>query len=101
MADTNVSRSGSWRANAVALKNQFDAENVLIYSGHAFKISQGLLSYVNTLVTLGVTEITILDDSSLPCLIANLKEFLDLLLLKHIEATNTLAMAWSARKNDL
>jgi hypothetical protein len=55
MAETNVSRSGSWRANAVALRNQFDAENVLIYEGHAFQISQGLLSYVNTLVTLGVT----------------------------------------------
>ena len=69
MTEKNVSRSGSWRVTAHALREQFIAENVLVYDGHAFQITQDFLAYVDTLVRNGVTTITVLDSSSIPCLI--------------------------------
>lgn len=101
MTEKNVSRSGSWRVTAHALREQFIAENVLVYNGHAFKITQDFLAYIDTLVRNDVTTITVLDSSSIPCLVEDTAEFLKHLLAKHQEATNTLAMAWAARKNEL
>jgi fatty acid-binding protein DegV len=101
MTEKNVSRSGSWRVTAHALREQFIAENVLVYDGHAFQITQDFLAYVDTLVRNEVTTITVLDSSSIPCLIKDTAEFFAQLLDKHQEATNTLAMAWAARKNEL
>ena len=101
MTEKNVSRSGSWRVTAHALREQFIAENVLVYDGHAFQITQDFLAYIDTLVRNHVIQITVLDSSSIPCLIVDTTDFLKQLLAKHLEATNTLAMAWAARKNEL
>lgn len=101
MTETNVSRSGSWRATALALQNQFEAENVLVYEGHTFKITPELIGYVNAMLTYGQTQLTILDSSSIPCLINNLSDFYARLVEKHLSAVNTLSMAWAARENEL
>ena len=101
MTEAKVSRSGSWKATALALQNQFEAENVLIYQGHAFVISQGFVSYIDTLIRNGVEKIALLDSSGIPCQVDNIKEFFELLLAKHLEAMNTLSMSWAAIKNEL
>lgn len=101
MAEAKIDRSGSWRATSKVLLNQFISENVLVYNGHAFNITRDFLSYVDTLVRNEVTEITILDNSGIPCNIEDTAEFFKQLLSKHLEAAQTLAQAWAARQNDL
>jgi hypothetical protein len=101
MTDTNVSRSGSWRATALVLQNQFHAENVLIYNGHTFNITPEFLSYVDTLASRKVKQVMLLDSNSIPCEIEDAKDFFEKLLDKHLTAMNTLSMAWAAIKNDL
>lgn len=101
MAEENVSRAANWRATANALRNQYEAEKVLVYEGHVFKITESFLGYIHALVSAGVKEITVLDASSIPCLIPDSREFLKLLIAKHVEAMNTLALMWAAQKNEL
>ena len=101
MSDKKVDRSGSWRATSRALEAQFRAENVLVYNGHAFEITPHFISYVQTLVTNDVASITVFDASGIPCNIEDTKDFFGKLLARHLEAANTLAMAWAAKGNDL
>lgn len=101
MSEKNVDRSGSWRATSRALEGQFRAENVLVHEGHAFEITPHFLAYVQTLVTNGIAGITVFDASGIPCKIDDTAKFLKKLLDRHVEAANTLAMAWAAKENDL
>lgn len=71
------------------LKLQLEDELSYAVSGGVFTIDRELISFVDSLISRGHTEAVLIDSRTTPILIEDLSSFIDVLISKYFEATNS------------
>lgn len=74
-------------------------QSLIYYSqGSSFTITRELITFINTLISVGQQEAIVLDDNNIPCDIKNLAEFFTKILSIYSEATNNYLVKYAEIK---
>lgn len=82
------------------LSEQFKQDIIHYYNGGQFTVTQELISFCHTLVSLEQSSIVLIDDNNIPIEIADLAAFLDDVLSKYFEASNTYLNEYTKLKSN-
>lgn len=82
------------------LKEQYQENLVHYHNGGQFTISQELISFCQTLLTMNQTSTILIDDSDLPVEIENLSTFTSELHSKYFEASNRYLVEYNKLKRN-
>lgn len=70
------------------LNEQYQQDLVHYFGGGQFSITQGLVSFCQSLVSLNQTDTVLVDDNSQPIYVEDLTNFLDSIVTQYSEASN-------------
>ena len=82
------------------LKEQYQENLIYYYQGAQFTISQQLISFCQSLISLNQTSTILIDDNDLPVEVENLQEFSDALSSKYFEASNRYLVEYNKLKKN-
>lgn len=72
-----------------SFQEKFYQDIVYYYNGSQFTVTQGLISFCDTMLRNNQEEIVLIDDNDIPTEIENLKLFLEHILNIYFEASNS------------
>ena len=82
------------------LKEQYKENLVYYYNGGQFTVTQGLVSFCQSLVSLNQDETILIDDNDLPIAVDDLKNFLSEIVTKYFEAANSYLVEYNQLKKN-
>lgn len=82
------------------LQEQYKENLVYYYQGGQFTITQELISFCQSLISMNQTSTILIDDNDLPVEIENLKEFSEELYSKYFEASNRYLIEYNKLKKN-
>ena len=69
------------------LKEQYENDLLFFFNGGQFTVSQGLISFCQSLLQLKQTETVLVDDNSIPVLVEELEKFTNDIVSPYYKAT--------------
>lgn len=82
------------------LQEKYQNDIIYYYNGGQFTISQQLISFCQSLISMNQTETILIDDNNLPIEIENLKLFSINLYSKYFEASNAYLSEYTKLKHN-
>jgi hypothetical protein len=70
------------------LNEQYQQQLIYYFNGGQFTATHQLVSFCNSLISLGQTETVLVDDNNIPVFVQELEDFLNEILLKYASASN-------------